>query len=41
MLNTTHLDTDHRHIATMYLDKLDQHSQLTNQQSSAIDDQSL
>jgi hypothetical protein len=41
MLSSTHLDTDHRQIAAMYLDKLDQHSQSINQQSSYIDDQSL
>jgi hypothetical protein len=41
MSTSTHLDSDHRHIAAMYLDKLDQLSQLTNQQSSSIDDPSL
>jgi hypothetical protein len=41
MVNSTNLDTDHREIATMYIDKLDQLSQLTNQQSSIIEDPSL
>jgi len=38
MSTSTQLDNDHRQIAAMYLDKL---SQLTNQQSSIIDDPSL
>ncbi|CAF0987740.1 unnamed protein product [Adineta steineri] len=41
MLSSTHLENDHRQIAAMYLDKLDQYGQSTNQQSSLIDDQSL
>ncbi len=41
MSNSTHLDIDHRQVAAMYLDKLDQLSQLTNQQSSIIDEPSL
>ncbi|CAF1272337.1 unnamed protein product [Adineta ricciae] len=41
MLSSTHLDNDHRQIAAMYLDKIDQCSQSTNQQSCFIDDQSL
>jgi hypothetical protein len=41
MSNSTHLDIDHRQVAAMYLDKLDQLTQLTNQQSSIIDEPSL
>jgi hypothetical protein len=47
MLNSTHLDGDHRQIAAMYVNKLDQlgrpihpHEQ-HQQQTSIIDDQSL
>jgi hypothetical protein len=51
MLNSTHLDTDHRQIATMYIDKIDQMSKLFDHheeeaqqqahQTPIIDDQSL
>jgi hypothetical protein len=43
MLNSTHLDTDHRQIATMYIDKLDQLDKPFDrrQQTPVIDDQSL
>lgn len=40
MSNSTNLDLTHRQIATMYLDKLDQYSQITNQQTSLIDNES-
>jgi hypothetical protein len=44
MLNSTHLDGDHRQIATMYIDKLDQLGKPLNQQQQTtpiMDDQSL
>jgi hypothetical protein len=48
MLNSTHLDRDHRQIAAMYIDKLDQlgrplnpQEQQHQQQTSIIDEQSL
>jgi hypothetical protein len=41
MLNGTQLDADHRQIAAVYLDKIDQFSKSTDQQSSMADDQSL
>ncbi|UJR13345.1 hypothetical protein I4U23_000363 [Adineta vaga] len=41
MLTSTQLDNDHRQIAAMYLDKLDEYGQSTIQQSCFIDDQSL
>lgn len=46
MLNSTHLDTDHRQIAAMYVDKLDQLGKFfdpsqSHQPASIIDDQSL
>jgi hypothetical protein len=43
MLNSTHLDVDHRQVAAMYIDKLDQLGKPLNQQqqTSIIDDQSL
>ncbi len=45
MLNSTHLNGDHRQIAAMYIDKLDQLGRPLNQQqqqqTSIIDDQSL
>lgn len=40
MLNSTHLDGDHRQIAAMYIDKLDQLGK-PQQQTPIIDDQSL
>jgi len=43
MLNSTHLDGDHRQTAAMYVDKLDQLGKPSNQQQQTpiIDDQSL
>ena len=44
MLNSTHLDGDHRQIAAMYVDKIDQLGRPLNQQQQQtpiIDDQSL
>jgi len=41
MLNSSHLDGDHRQIAAMYVDKLDQIGKSTNQQTPFVDDQSL
>jgi hypothetical protein len=49
MLNSTNLDRDHRQIATMYVDKLDelsrplnkQQQQQSQQQTPIIEDQSL
>ena len=41
MVNSSNLDTDHREIATLYLDRLDQLSQLSTQQTSIIEDSSL
>jgi hypothetical protein len=43
MLNSAHLDRDHRQAAAMYVDKLDQIIKPSNQQQQTptIDDQSL
>ncbi len=45
MLNSTHLDGDHRQIAAMYVNKLDQLGKPFNeqqqQQTAIVDDQSL
>ncbi len=44
MLNSTHLNGDHRQIAAMYIDKIDQMGRPLHQQQSQtpnIDDQSL
>ena len=43
MVNSTNLDGDHRQIATMYIDKLDQLGKPCNQeqQTPFIDDQSM
>jgi hypothetical protein len=44
MLNSTHLNGDHRQIAAMYIDKIDQMGRPLHQQQSqmpTIDDQSL